>query len=200
MTDIDIEGDFWKNRFSAMHRENMFSKDGLRLNKENSDEAISEFKNKFPALVKNISANESSIEMELHVSEKIMLRVFIQNQIKVSIFQKIQNDFLKISDAKFPYSPFPQLEAFIGTYAAAENELDGILMGQKKAGRQQRFTGEIIKALLMKKFRNSKIDWHLEYADTGFYLIIENNGAAQKQFLSMENFMDEIKEFDAAHA
>lgn len=200
MTDIDIEGDFWKNRFSAMHRENMFSKDGLRLNKENSDEAISEFKNKFPAFVKNISANESSTEMEIHVSEKIMLRIFIQNQIKVSIFQKIQNDFLKISDAKFPYSPFPQLEAFIGAYASAEKELEGILTGQKKAGRQQRFTGEIIKALLMKKFRDSKLNWHLEYGDSGFNLVIENNGAVQKQFLSMGNFMDEIKNLTAERA
>ena len=191
-----LENDFWKNILVKMQQENMKKTCSQRFDVQNAEKEFESFQKKHPLTKADIQKDNSSLIWEIFITKTVKLRVFVQNQTKLSFVQEKNNSKTKIADAKFPNNPFEEIELLLQNKDSYETQLERDklqLIHQKK---QQKVTGELIKALLMKKFKNTQIIWDVYPKDTeNFTLIIKNKGNELEKNISMKNFVSDIKNF-----
>lgn len=189
----DVESDFWKDVFVHMQHKNMIRTDASFLHRSDTEKVFEDFSKKHPDVSPEIVNASSYTTWEIFITKTIKLRLFIQSQIKASLLQLNDGDFVKIADAKFPYNPFPEIEELLSNKENLENDLNEKLTGNTKFSKQQKITGEIIKALLMKKFADENIIWNLEFTKTDYKVIIEKDKKQQVIDISFKNFMKDIQ-------
>ena len=175
-----------------MQRQNM------RLNSSNM--SLSDAKEKLEKMQKLLpeieiisASTDSYISSDLQASSKLKVRLYIQSQSKITFLESTGTGWEKIADAKFPNDPFPLLIHFFNHLEQYEKELREVLEERRKFEKKQKIAGEIIKSLLMKKFRETKTIWHLEPNQEDFTLTIENGTDKKIIPISFENFTADIK-------
>ena len=109
----DIESDFWKEQLSAMQKNNLLRKDSDKLYMSDCEEKFEEFKLLHPELVIESTCGANYCSLEFFVTQDIKLRLFVQNQTKITFLQRTDDDLIKIADAKFPNNPFKEIEEFL---------------------------------------------------------------------------------------
>ncbi len=189
----DIESDFWKEHFVHMLHKNMVRTNALSLSIINAKKEFDAFENKFSSYKAEINFSTSYVTWEIFVTPSVKLRLYIQSQVKASLLQVNGGDLVKIADAKFPYNPFPEIEEFLQNKEKYLKELDQTINNSLKFSKQQKLTGEIIKALLMNKFTDTNKIWHLEFTKTDYKLIILEAGEEKIVPISFKNFKQDIE-------
>ena len=109
----DTEADFWKEHFSRLLHKNMMSTDAQRITFDNCAGIIDGFKNRHPELKPDVNFYPTYATFEIFITDTVKLRIFIQNQVKCTLLQFDEGDYVKIVDAKFPYNPFMEIEEFL---------------------------------------------------------------------------------------
>ena len=186
------EGDFWKEKLVLMQRQNMRLSGGT-LNLSDASKKITELKIAFPKLETTDSSTENYISCDFTVFSTLKVRLFIQNQTKITFLGKTTSGWEKLCDAKFPNDPFPLLAHFFSHRAQYEEELKNVLQNQRRFEKQQKITGEMIKALLKRSLDGKGLLWHLEPKESDFSLIIEENHEKKEFTISFKNFSNDIK-------
>ena len=202
----DVESDYWKGIFVHLQHKNMMRMGAS--NEENSSTSFSDkltvanatqqfdiFKKRNPDISPSIEGSSSYYTWETFVTNNVKVRLFIQNQIKCSLMQNISGDFTKIADAKFPNNPFPELEEFLSRREDYKKELSSLKTITIRNDKQKKIAYQFIKANLSKKFNKSDTIWTLEEKEDDFLLTIDLGSGNKKEVkLSIDNFMDEIKD------
>lgn len=190
----DVEADFWKEIFVHMQHKNMIRTNGEALFKEQYKKLFDEFEKKYPDYPSQITDSASYLSWEIFITPTVKLRLYIQNQIKASLLQVNNGDLVKIADAKFPYNPLPEIEELLQNKEKYRSQLIEKTDSNIKFLKQQKLTGEIIKALLKNKFNGEKMNWYLEPSKTDFVLTIVKNGEEIKKTIHMKSFKEDISE------
>lgn len=160
----DIESDFWKEIFRHLQHRNMSRIEAKRLPLSDAMNEIENFKNHHPEIISHVEDKNSYITWETDVTETVKLRLFIQNQIKASLLQENNGEWIKIADAKFPNNPFPEVELLLLNREKYKKDLQNEKKSSQISSVQTKIATELIKAMLMKKFNkeNSSVKVKLD--------------------------------------
>ena len=191
----DVESDFWKQKFINLQKENMNEKNPERLTMDMAKKEIAMFKTKFPESIVYVQDSGSYISWELFLTSTTKFRLYIQNQIKASLMQETKGEFIKTVDAKFLNNPFPHIADFYRNKDQYINEVAQLKQEAYRTKKQQKIIGEIIKALLQKKFQKNKTEsWQLEPLKNDFKLIVNDlsKSSAAEYVISLTDFKNDI--------
>ena len=147
----DIESDFWKEQISAMQKNNLLRKDSDKLYMSDCEEKFEEFKLLHPELVIESTCGANYCSLEFFVTQDIKLRLFVQNQTKITFLQRTDDDLIKIADAKFPNNPFKDIEDFLLHRKDLTEQLLQLKETKQIIQKQQNFAAFFIEAYLDKK-------------------------------------------------
>lgn len=192
----DKESDFWKEKLNDIQHKNMTRPGAERLVFSDVTSEIQKFEDSHPGLSARTTDNTSYITWEIPVTSNVKLRVFFQSQIKVSLMQVSGGDPVKICDAKFPYNPFPEIDAFVKQIPGFQKELDELLKADMKLSKKQKIAGEFIKAYVQEKIPSEKYIWQVVPENESFFLKLTDAKTSEerKLKLSLENFRQEIED------
>lgn len=186
------EGDFWKEKLILMQRQSL-RLNPVTLNLSDAEKNIENIKKLFPQMEISENTSSSYISADFQASKKLKIRLYIQNQIKITFLEEGISNWEKIADAKFLNDPFPLLIHFLNHIKQYEEELKNLLGKQKIIEKKQKIAAEFIKASLKKKFKDSQILWNLQINQENFTLILEKDRDSRRIPLSFENFPSEIE-------
>lgn len=147
----DIESDFWKEQISVMQKNNLLRKDSEKLYMSDCENKFEEFKLLHPELVIETTCSANHCSLEFFVTQDVKLRLFVQNQIKISFLQRSDGDLIKIADAKFPNNPFIEIEIFLSRKMDVNKQLLKIKENSQIIQKRQNFAAFFIEAYLEKK-------------------------------------------------
>ena len=147
----DIESDFWKEQISVMQKNNLLRKDSEKLYMSDCENKFEEFKLLHPELVIETTCSANHCSLEFFVTQDVKLRLFVQNQIKISFLQRSDGDLIKIADAKFPNNPFIEIENFLSRKMDVNKQLLKIKENSQIIQKRQNFAAFFIEAYLEKK-------------------------------------------------
>lgn len=147
----DIESDFWKEQISVMQKNNLLRKDSEKLYMFDCENKFEEFKLLHPELVIETTCSANHCSLEFFVTQDVKLRLFVQNQIKISFLQRSDGDLIKIADAKFPNNPFIEIEIFLSRKMDVNKQLLKIKENSQIIQKRQNFAAFFIEAYLEKK-------------------------------------------------
>ena len=189
----DVEADYWKEIIVHLIHKNIMHTNAERLTIQNCDQEFVNFSNMFP-LVKTETTDSTSFKTwEAYITPTVKIRLFIQNQLKVTLLQKQETDFIKVADGKFPYNPFPEIIEFFKNRDNYLSELNEVKDVAEKSQKQLKIAGEMIKAVLTKKYASTKIIWNISILKNNILLSINDSAEERKVNLSVDNFYEEIK-------
>ena len=157
----DIESDFWKEQLSAMQKNNLLRKDSDKLYMSDCEEKFEEFKLLHPELVIESTCGANYCSLEFFVTQDIKLRLFVQNQTKLSFLQRSDGDLIKIADAKFPNNPFKDIEDFLLHRKDLTEQLLQLKETKQIIQKQQNFAAFFIEAYLDKKLGET-FQWKIQ--------------------------------------
>lgn len=189
----DVEGDFWKEILVELLKKNMARTDGTRFSMNDCQQAFENFQLIHPELKPEIVNSQSYITWEIFITPSIKLRLFVQNQVKVTLLQKQNGDLVKIADGKFPYNPFPEIKELLRNKDQILVQLNKVQNENLRIKKQQKLCFQFIKAHLLKKYKDTDIIWNLEENKNDFILHIQDNGKEKSIPLSRNNYLEEIK-------
>lgn len=147
----DIESDFWKEQISVMQKNNLLRKDSEKFYMFDCENKFEEFKLLHPELVIETTCSANHCSLEFFVTQDVKLRLFVQNQIKISFLQRSDGDLIKIADAKFPNNPFIEIEKFLSRKMDVNKQLLKIKENSQIIQKRQNFAAFFIEAYLEKK-------------------------------------------------
>ena len=147
----DIESDFWKEQISVMQKNNLLRKDSEKLYMSDCENKFEEFKLLHPEIVIETTCSANYCSLEFFVTQDVKLRLFVQNQIKISFLQRSDGDLIKIADAKFPNNPFIEIEKFLSRKMDVNKQLLKIKENSQIIQKRQNFAAFFIEAYLEKK-------------------------------------------------
>lgn len=186
----DVEADYWKNIFVHLQHKNMVRINAQSLSMKDSITEIEKFNKTHTDIKSEVKNAASYVTWEFFITPTIKLRLFIQNGIKASLLQVNAGDLVKIADAKFPNNPFPEIEEFLGRRNSYETELQKAVEQDVKFKKQQKLTGELIKAILKKYCTEKSIIWDLEYTKEGFSISLQKDGKDEKFQVPITNYRE----------
>lgn len=157
----DIESDFWKEQISAMQKNNLLRKDSDRLFMSECEKKFEEFKLLHPELVVETTCSANHCSLEFFVTQDVKLRLFVQNQTKLSFLQRSDGDLIKIADAKFPNNPFKDIEDFLLHRKDLTEQLLQLKETKQIIQKQQNFAAFFIEAYLDKKLGET-FQWKIQ--------------------------------------
>lgn len=157
----DIESDFWKEQISAMQKNNLLRKDSDRLFMSECEKKFEEFKLLHPELVVETTCSANHCSLEFFVTQDVKLRLFVQNQTKLSFLQRSDGDLIKIADAKFPNNPFKDIEDFLLHRKDLTEQLLQLKETKQIIQKQQNFAAFFIEAYLDKKLGDT-FQWKIQ--------------------------------------
>ena len=157
----DIESDFWKEQISAMQKNNLLRKDSDRLFMSECEKKFEEFKLLHPELVVETTCSANHCSLEFFVTQDVKLRLFEQNQTKLSFLQRSDGDLIKIADAKFPNNPFKEIEDFLLHRKDLTEQLLQLKETKQIIQKQQNFAAFFIEAYLDKKLGET-FQWKIQ--------------------------------------
>ena len=157
----DIESDFWKEQISAMQKNNLLRKDSDRLFMSECEKKFEEFKLLHPELVVDTTCSANHCSLEFFVTQDVKLRLFVQNQTKLSFLQRSDGDLIKIADAKFPNNPFKEIEDFLLHRKDLTEQLLQLKETKQIIQKQQNFAAFFIEAYLDKKLGET-FQWKIQ--------------------------------------
>lgn len=157
----DIESDFWKEQISAMQKNNLLRKDSDRLFMSECEKKFEEFKLLHPELVVETTCSVNHCSLEFFVTQDVKLRLFVQNQTKLSFLQRSDGDLIKIADAKFPNNPFKDIEDFLLHRKDLTEQLLQLKETKQIIQKQQNFAAFFIEAYLDKKLGET-FQWKIQ--------------------------------------
>lgn len=190
----DIEADFWKEHFSHVLHKNMVRIDAEKLTFDNAAGIIEGFKSRHPDLTPDVNFNSSYVTFELFITQEIKLRLYIQNQVKGSLMQYDEGDYVKLVDARFPYNPFPEIEEFLSHMEEYLSELDALVTKTVHSRKQMKVAEQFIRAALNKKFKNNPdIVFKLEQSGPKFILSIDKDDNRTMHLISITDFVKDIE-------
>lgn len=190
----DIEADFWKEHFSHVLHKNMVRIDAEKLTFDNAAGIIEGFKSRHPDLTPDVNFNSSYVTFELFITQEIKLRLYIQNQVKGSLMQYDEGDYVKLVDARFPYNPFPEIEEFLSHMEEYLSELDALVTKAVHSRKQMKVAEQFIRAALNKKFKNNPdIVWKLEQSGPKFILSVDQDDNRKMHLISITDFVKDIE-------
>lgn len=188
----DIESDFWKEILRHLQHRNMSRIEARRLPLSDAMNEIENFRKRHPDIIFRVEDKKSYITWETEITETIKFRLFIQNQIKASLLQETAGEWTKIADAKFPNNPFPEVELLLSN---REKYVAG-LQNEKKIGRvdeiQTKISIELIKAVLMKKFRKDTSSVAVKIEENCYRAEVLSEGERCSFSFSKENLPEEL--------
>lgn len=188
----DIESDFWKEILRHLQHRNMSRIEARRLPLSDAINEIENFRKRHPDIIFRVEDKKSYITWETEITETIKFRLFIQNQIKASLLQGNAGEWTKIADAKFPNNPFPEVELLLSN---REKYVAG-LQNEKKIGRvdeiQAKISIELIKAVLMKKFRKDISSVAVKIEENCYRAEVLSEGERRSFSFSKENLLEEL--------
>lgn len=164
----DIESDFWKEIFRHLQHRNMSRIEAKRLPLSDAMNEIENFKNQHQEIISHVEDKNSYITWETDVTETVKLRLFIQNQIKASLLQENNGEWIKIADAKFPNNPFPEVELLLLNREKYKKDLQNEKKSSQISSVQTKIATELIKAMLMKKFNKENSSVKVKLAENSF--------------------------------
>lgn len=177
----DIESDFWKEQLSAMQKNNLLRKDSDKLYMSDCEEKFEEFKLLHPELVIESTCGANYCSLEFFVTQDIKLRLFVQNQTKITFLQRTDDDLIKIADAKFPNNPFKEIEEFLSHKTDLNKHFLHLKEEKQIIQKRQKFVSFFIEAYLNKKLGDS-FQW----------VIQKNNQNLSIHFLKNKNKKEEL--------
>ena len=157
----DIESDFWKEQISAMQKNNLLRKDSDRLFMSECEKKFVEFNLLHPELVVETTCSANHCSLEFFVTQDVKLRLFVQNQTKLSFLQRSDGDLIKIADAKFPNNPFKEIEDFLLHRKDLTEQLLQLKETKQIIQKQQNFAAFFIEAYLDKKLGET-FQWKIQ--------------------------------------
>lgn len=188
----DIESDFWKEILRHLQHRNMSRIEARRLPLSDAMNEIENFRKRHPDIIFRVEDKKSYITWETEITETIKFRLFIQNQIKASLLQENAGEWTKIADAKFLNNPFPEVELLLSN---REKYVAG-LQNEKKIGRvdeiQAKISIELIKAVLMKKFRKDISSVAVKIEENCYRAEVLSEGERRSFSFSKENLLEEL--------
>ncbi|MEE0885720.1 MAG: hypothetical protein UIB61_02330 [Treponema sp.] len=188
----DIESDFWKEIFRHLQHRNMSRIEAKRLPLSEAMNEIEDFKKRHPEIIFRVEDKNSYITWETEISETIKLRLFIQSQIKASLLQENGGEWIKIADAKFPNNPFPEVELLLSNREKYKKDLQNEKKTSQISEVQTKITIELIKAVLMKKFKKENSSVKVKISENGFTAEILSPEKNQTFNFSKEKLAEEI--------
>lgn len=188
----DIESDFWKEIFRHLQHRNMSRIEAKRLPLSDAMNEIENFKKQHPKIIFHVEDKNSYITWETDVTDTIKLRLFIQNQIKASLLQENNGEWIKIADAKFPNNPFPEVELLLLNREKYKRDLQNEKKTSQISEVQTKITIELIKAVLMKKFNKENSSVKVKLIESGFSAEILSPEKNQTFSFSKEKLAEEI--------
>lgn len=188
----DIESDFWKEIFRHLQHRNMSRIEAKRLPLSEAMNEIEDFKKRHPEIIFCVEDKNSYITWETEISETIKLRLFIQSQIKASLLQENGGEWIKIADAKFPNNPFPEVELLLSNREKYKKDLQNEKKTSQISEVQTKITIELIKAVLMKKFKKENSSVKVKISENGFTAEILSPEKNQTFNFSKEKLAEEI--------
>ena len=177
----DIESDFWKEQLSAMQKKNLLRKDSDKLYMSDCEEKFEEFKLLHPELVIESTCGANYCSLEFFVTQDIKLRLFVQNQTKITFLQRTDDDLIKIADAKFPNNPFKEIEEFLSHKTDLNKHFLHLKEEKQIIQKRQKFVSFFIEAYLNKKL-----------GDNFQWVIQKNNQNLSIHFLQNKNKKEEL--------
>lgn len=188
----DIESDFWKEIFRHLQHRNMSRIEAKRLPLSDAMNEIENFKNHHPEIISHVEDKNSYITWETDVTETVKLRLFIQNQIKASLLQENNGEWIKIADAKFPNNPFPEVELLLLNREKYKKDLQNEKKSSQISSVQTKIATELIKAMLMKKFNKENSSVKVKLDENGFTAEILSPEKNQVFSFSKEKLAEEL--------
>lgn len=188
----DVEADYWKSIFVHLQHKNMIRINAETLGMNESISEIEKFNVRHPEIKSEVKNAATYVTWEIFITPTIKLRLFIQNGIKASLMQVSGGDLVKIADAKFHNNPFPEIEEFLERRSTYETELQQAVEQDIKFKKQQKLTGELIKAILKKQFNDSKTIWNIEYTKDGFSINLQNENKERTFSIPLQNYREEL--------
>lgn len=188
----DIESDFWKEIFRHLQHRNMSRIEAKRLPLSEAMNEIEDFKKRHTEIIFRVEDKNSYITWETEISETIKLRLFIQSQIKASLLQENGGEWIKIADAKFPNNPFPEVELLLSNREKYKKDLQNEKKTSQISEVQTKITIELIKAVLMKKFKKENSSVKVKISENGFTAEILSPEKNQTFNFSKEKLAEEI--------
>lgn len=188
----DIESDFWKEIFRHLQHRNMSRIEAKRLPLSDAMNEIENFKNHHPEIISHVEDKNSYITWETDVTETVKLRLFIQNQIKASLLQENNGEWIKIADAKFPNNPFPEVELLLLNREKYKKDLQNEKKSSQISSVQTKIATELIKAMLMKKFNKENSSVKVKLDENGFTAEILSPEENQVFSFSKEKLAEEL--------
>lgn len=192
----DIESNFWKEHFTHLQHKNMTRTDAKRLEFSQVMSEIQAFAKEHPEIQPVVENHGSYITWEVFVTPQIKLRLFFQYQIKGSLLQLQQKEFVKIADAKFPYNPFYEVGEFLSKTDSYVEELEKEKKDSLKANMEIKIAGEFIKSYIQKKFSEKpEIIWNLKADKDCYQLTLQFQKIQKSCNISFDNFISDIDSF-----
>lgn len=188
----DIESDFWKEIFRHLQHRNMSRVEAKRLPLSEAPAEIENFRKAHPDIIFHVENKDSYITWETEVTETIKLRLFIQSQIKASLLQENNGEWIKIADAKFPNNPFPEVELLLLNREKYKNDLQNEKKSSQISSVQTKIAVELIKAVLMKKFNRENSSVKVKISENGFTAEVFLPEKIQSFSFSKENLPAEL--------
>ena len=188
----DIESDFLKEIFRHLQHRNMSRIEAKRLPLSDAMNEIENFKKQHPEIIFHVEDKNSYITWETDVTDTIKLRLFIQSQIKASLLQENNGEWIKIADAKFPNNPFPEVELLLLNREKYKRDLKNEKKTSQISEVQTKITIELIKAVLMKKFNKETSSVKVKITENGFTAEILSPEKNQTFSFSKEKLAEEI--------
>lgn len=167
----DIESDFWKEQISVMQKNNLMRKDFDRIYMSDCAEKFEEFKRLHPEISIETTCSANHCVLEFFVTQDVKLRLFVQNQTKISFLQRSDGDLIKIADAKFPNNPFKEIVDFLSHRNEIKKHLLDLKEDMKIIQKRQNFATFFIEAYLDKKL-GEKFQWQIQKNKKNLLIII----------------------------
>ena len=145
------------------------------------EEKFEEFNLLHPELVIESTCGANYCSLEFFVTQDIKLRLFVQNQTKITFLQRTDDDLIKIADAKFPNNPFKEIEEFLSHKTDLNKHLLHLKEEKQIIQKRQKFVSFFIEAYL-----NNKL------GDNFQWVIQKNNQNLSIHFLQNKNKKEEL--------
>ncbi|MDD6969695.1 MAG: hypothetical protein SPH83_02700 [Treponema sp.] len=188
----DIESDFWKEQLSAMQKNNLLRKDSDKLYMSDCEEKFEEFKLLHPELVIESTCGANYCSLEFFVTQDIKLRLFVQNQTKITFLQRTDDDLIKIADAKFPNNPFKEIEEFLSHKTELNKQILKLKEDSLIIQKRQRFAIFFIEAYLEKKISETFF-WKIQKNKQNLSVEVQRINKTKEVFSFEVNLEQEIK-------
>lgn len=191
----DIEGDFWKEVFMHAQHRNMSRIGATRITYDEAAHQIEDFAQRHPEIHPLVEDTGSYVTWETPITDTISLRLFIQSQVKGTLLQKNNGDWVKIADAKFLNNPFPEVEVILENRKNYQQEINRLTNNSIHENMQKKISGEFIKAYLMKLCSDKNTSWDLKPLDSDkFEVSIKTGNGEKKVIVTSENFVEILKQ------